>query len=54
MEQVLISAYSLDNLCNARREIGIGNVRGFSGKIGNIISIFGGAVEDEFLNLMEQ
>ena len=52
MEQILISAYSLDNLINARREIATGNVGGFAGKIGNIISIFGGAVEDELLNLM--
>ena len=54
MEQLLISAYSLDNLLNARREIARGNVVGFSEKIGNVISIFGGAVEDEFLNLMER
>ena len=52
MEQVLISAYSLDNLCNARREIAVGNVGGFAGKIGNVISIFGGSVESEFLSLM--
>ena len=52
MEQVLISAYSLENLINARREIATGNVGRFAGKIGNIISIFGGAVEDELLNLM--
>ena len=52
MEQVLISAYSLDNLSNARREIAVGNVSGFAGRIGNIVSIFGGAVEDEFLDLM--
>lgn len=52
MEQIVISAYTLDNLTNARREIAVGNVSGFAGKIGNVISIFGGAVEDEFLNLM--
>ena len=52
MEQALISAYSLENLINARREIATGNVGRFAGKIGNIISIFGGAVEDELLNLM--
>ena len=52
MEQMLISAYSLDNLSNARREIAVGNVSGFAGKIGNVINIFGGAIEDEFLNLM--
>ena len=52
MEQVLISAYTLESLENARREIAVGNVKGFAGKINNIISIFGGAVEDELLNLM--
>ena len=54
MEQALISAYLLDNLVNARREIATENVGGFAGKIGNIISIFDGAVEDELLNLMER
>ena len=52
MEQIVISAYTLDYLVNARREIAIGNVNGFAGKTGNVISIFGGTVEDEFLNLM--
>lgn len=52
LEQILISSYTLNNLANARREIAVGNVRGFAGKIGNVISLFGGAVEDEFLNLM--
>ena len=52
VEQLLISSYALGNLANARREIASGNVKGFAGKIGNIISIFGGTVEDEFLNLM--
>lgn len=32
MEQMLISAYSLDNLSNARREIAVGNVSGFAEK----------------------
>lgn len=52
MEQILISTYSLDNLINTRREIAAGNVGGFAEKIGNIINIFGGTVEDELLNLM--
>lgn len=52
MEQMLISAYSMENLLNARREIAKGNINGLTGKIENIINIFGGAVEDEFLNLM--
>ena len=52
MEQIIISSYTLDNLINARREIAVGNVKGFTGKIKNVISIFGGVIEDEFLNLM--
>lgn len=52
MEQVLISAYSLDYLSNARREIAVGNVGGFTREIGNIVTIFGGVAEDELLNLM--
>ena len=52
MEQMLISSYSLKHLDNARREIAIGNVSNFVGDIGNIISIFGGKIESDFLNLM--
>ena len=52
VEQLLISAYTLKNLDNARREIAVGNVRGYAGRIGNILSLFEGAVESEFLNLM--
>jgi len=52
MEQILISAYTLDNLLNARREIAVGNVAGFTGRIDNVISIFEGVAEDELLNLM--
>ena len=52
MEQMLISSYSLSNLSNARREIAVGNVSGFAGKIGNIIGIFAGSVESDLLNLM--
>ena len=52
IEQSLISAYLTDNLLNARREIAKGNVSGYSGKIENIIRIFEGVAEDEFLNLM--
>ena len=54
MEQILISAYTLDNLLNARREIAVGNVAGFTGRIDNVISIFEGVAEDEVLNLMGQ
>ena len=48
----LISAYTLDNLLNARREIAVGNVAGFTGRIDNVISIFEDVAEDELLNLM--
>lgn len=52
MEQVLISTYTLDSLANCRREIAVGNVKGFIGEMNNIISIFDGMLEDEILNLM--
>ena len=52
MEQLVISAYTIQYLDNARREIAVGNVRGFVGKMNNIINIFGGATESELLNLM--
>lgn len=37
MEQILISAYTLDNLLNARREFAVGNVAGFTGRIDNVL-----------------
>ena len=49
---MLISSYSLSNLSNARREIAVGNVSGYAGKMQNIISIFVGSVESDLLNLM--
>lgn len=52
MEQILISAYTLQNLDNARREIATGNVRGFAENMDNIINIFDGALESELLSLM--
>ena len=52
MEQVVISAYTLNNLSNARREIAVGNVGGFAGNMNNTIKLFGGLAEDELLNLM--
>ena len=51
-EQVLISAYALDNLKNARREIATGNVSGFAGNMDSTIKLFGSISEDELLNLM--
>ena len=52
VEQVLISAYSLDYLRNARREIARGNVAGFNEEIEKINQLFNNASEDELLNLM--
>ena len=40
VEQVLISAYALENLDNARREIAVGNVAGFQENMGRIVQIF--------------
>lgn len=51
-EQIVISAYTLGNLQNARREIAAGNVAGFAGNMNNTIKLFGGLAEDELLNLM--
>lgn len=52
MEQIVISTYIIQNLDNARREIAVGNISGFTGKMNNIINIFGGVTESELLNLM--
>ena len=52
VEQVLISAYALENLDNARREIAVGNVAGFQENMGRIVQIFQNSTEDELLNLM--
>lgn len=38
MEQILISAYTLDNLLNAGREIAVGNVAGFTGRIDMLLA----------------
>lgn len=54
IEQILISAYTMQNLDNARREIAIGNLGGFAGSMNNVISIFSGAAESELLCLMER
>ena len=54
MEQLLISAYTMQNLDNARREIAVGNISGFAGSMNNIINIFSGAAESELLSLMER
>ena len=54
VEQLLISAYTLDNLSNARREIAKGKVHNAAGRIKNIARIIGGARESELLSLMER
>lgn len=51
-EQVLISAYTLKYLDNARREISVGNLSGYSNNISAVIQIFEGVTEDELKNLM--
>ena len=52
VEQTLISAYTLKNLDNARREIAAGNVAGFQENMGRVVQIFQNSTEDELLNLM--
>lgn len=53
VEQSLISAYALENLHNARREIAAGNVYKFTEYVGNVIQLFSGVTESELLCLME-
>lgn len=52
MEQALISAYTLEYLDNMRREIAVGKFSGFSGKFGNILELFGEALESEVLDFL--
>ena len=52
MEQTLISAYTLDYLDNARREIAVGNLAGYKDNMDAVIKIFGSITEDELMNLM--
>ena len=51
-EQILISAYGLENLVNARREIALGKVSGAAQYMKNTIKLFNNLAEDELLNLM--
>lgn len=51
-EQALISAYTLDNLRNARRSIAAKNIRGVSEYMGSTIKLFGSTSEVEMLNLL--
>ena len=52
VEQVLISAYTLENLSNARREIAVNNMDGYRSYINSTKNLFGSTKEDELLNLM--
>ncbi|MGM9636901.1 MAG: RHS repeat-associated core domain-containing protein [Eubacteriales bacterium] len=52
MEQSLISAYTLDYLDNARREIAVGNLSAYESYIDAVIQIYGSVSEDELKNLM--
>ena len=51
-EQVLISAYTLDYLDNARREIAAGNLPGYWDYMNSVTQIIGSVTEDELMNLM--
>ena len=53
-EQLLISAYTISYLDNARREIAVGNLSGYKGDMKAIIQIFESIPEDELRNLMER
>ena len=50
MEQIIISAYTKDCLLNARREISVGNIKGFVENIRNVCHLIEGVTEDELLN----
>ena len=52
LEQTLISAYTKENLDNARREIAVGNLDKAKGNFDNIICIFSGVAESDLLTLM--
>ena len=51
MEQTLISAYGLEALDNARREIAVWNLNGFHKEIQRAAEIFG-ATFDDFLGIL--
>ena len=42
LEQVLISAFTLQYLSNARREIAVGNIPNFQNNMGAVISLISG------------
>ena len=53
-EQVLISAYTLSYLDNARREIAVGNLNNYTNYLSAVTQIINGVTEDELRNLMER
>ncbi len=53
-EQILISAYTLAYLDNARREIAVGNLSAYESNISAVIQIFESIPEDAVMNLMER
>ena len=51
-EQVLISAFTLDHLDNARREIAVGNINSYQQHLAAVMEIFVGCTEDGLLALL--
>ncbi len=54
MEQALISAYTLKNLDNNRREIATGKLGSFSGNMSYFVKLPGSYSESELLCYMER
>ena len=54
LEQTLISAYTLDVLQNARREIAPRNIFKLQSDANRVASLLGGLIESELLCLMEE
>ena len=54
LEQVLISAFSLSHLENARREIAAGNVGKYTTYMTSVAEIITGATEDALINLIRE
>jgi len=51
-EQIAISAYTIEYLDNARREISVGRLDAFASSIADIAQLFESVLEDEAKNLM--
>ena len=51
-EQSIISAYTLNYLDNARREIAVSNLTGYYDNMEAVIQIWGSVTEDELINLL--